>query len=109
MSQTLRLTPIAQAQRDDAGRVLLLLTETDPNSGYGFKDTDKSQPFTTDARLVMAIGQNETGQNQYLVSFDPSDSDDPTHPDPGVPPGWDWKSYGKPLKPPISNFITLED
>lgn len=76
-------------------RVLILLTETNPHSGYGYEYYHESQPHTTDARLLFPMGTNEKGQNQFLVSFDPTDNDDPTHPDPGVPAGWDWKIYGE--------------
>jgi hypothetical protein len=74
-------------------RVLLLLTETDPASGYGYDGNDRSHPHSTDGRLIMPFGRNEKGQRQFLVSFDPTGCDDRTHPDPSVPPSWDWKIY----------------
>ncbi len=74
-------------------RVLLLLTELVFNSGYGYDEGDISYPHTTDGRLITAVGTNEKGQYQYLISFDPSSCDDKTHPDPSVPPGWDWEIY----------------
>jgi hypothetical protein len=74
-------------------RVLLLLTETDPASGYGYDGNDISHPHSTDGRLIMPFGRNEKGQRQFLVSFDPTGCDDKTHPDPSVPSGWDWKIY----------------
>lgn len=83
-------------------RVLILLTETDPHSGYGYEYYHESQPHTTDARLLFPMGTNEKGQNQFLLSFDPTDNDDPTHPDPGVPAGWDWKIYGEEQTEPES-------
>jgi hypothetical protein len=74
-------------------RILLILTETDPNSGYGYNRNDSSHPHSADGRLIMPFGTNEQGQWQYLISFDPSSCDDKTHPDPSVPPGWEWKIY----------------
>lgn len=74
-------------------RVLLILTETDPDSGYGYDENDSSYPHSADGRLIMPFGKNEKGQKQFLVSFDPTGCDDKTHPDPSVPPGWDWEVY----------------
>lgn len=74
-------------------RVLLLLTETDSNSGYGYDENDSSYPHSTDGQLIMPFGKNELGQRQFLISFNPASSDDKSHPDPSVPPGWDWKIY----------------
>lgn len=74
-------------------RVLLLLTETDPNSGYGYAENDSSYPHSTDGQLIMPFGKNEQGQRQFLISFDPASCDDKSHPDPSVPPGWDWEIY----------------
>lgn len=74
-------------------RVLLLLTETDPHSGYGYDENDISSPHSTDGQLIMPFGKNEQGQRQFLISFDPSLNNDKTHPDPSVPPGWDWEIY----------------
>lgn len=78
-------------------RVLLLLTETKPFSGYGYDALYESEPHTTDGKLILPFGKNEQGQRQYLISFDPSSCDDKTHPDPNVPVGWDWEIY-KPLQ-----------
>lgn len=83
-------------------RVLLLLTETDPNSGYGYDETNISFPHSTDGNLIMPFGKNEAGQRQFLISFDPGDSDDQTHPDPSVPAGWDWKIFNQPETEPES-------
>lgn len=74
-------------------RVLLLLTETDPKSGYGYDENNTSYPHSTDGRLIMPFGNNEQGQKQFLISFDSSSCDDKTHPDPSVPSGWDWEIY----------------
>lgn len=83
-------------------QVLLLLTQTDSNSGYGYDEDDISYPHTTDRQLIMPFGTNEQGQDQYLISFDPISCDDPTHPDPSVPAGWDWKSFNQPETEPES-------
>jgi len=77
----------------DRDRVLLLLTETDSNFGYGYDENDISYPHSTDGQLIMPFGKNEQGQRQYLISFDPASCDDQSHPDPSVPPGWDWEIY----------------
>jgi hypothetical protein len=74
-------------------RVLLILTETDPNSGYGYEEKDISFPHSVDGLLIMPFGKNEDGQRQFLISLDPGDSDDKTHPDPSVPAGWDWEIF----------------
>lgn len=74
-------------------RVLLLLTETDSNSGYGYDENDSSYPHSTDGQLIMPFGKNEQGQRQFLISFDPVSCDDKSHPNPSVPPGWDWELY----------------
>jgi hypothetical protein len=67
-------------------RVLLILTETDPDSGYGYDGNDASHPHSTDGRLIMPFGKNEEGQRQFLVSFK-------FHPDPSIPPSWNWEPY----------------
>jgi hypothetical protein len=74
-------------------RILLLLTETDSNSGYGYDENDSSLPHSTDGQLIMPFGKNEKGQRQFLVSFDTTGGEDKTHPDPGVPSGWEWAIY----------------
>lgn len=79
----------------DDERVLLLLTEIDPNSGYGYEPCHISEPHTVDARLLFPMGFNEKGQRQFLISFDPTNSDDKSHPCLGVPAGWDWQIYGE--------------
>jgi hypothetical protein len=95
--------------KNETGRVLLLLTETEPNSGYGFADTD-ILPFTTDGQFLSELGENERGHPTFLISFDVTDSDDPNHPDPGTPPGWNWSTYSQPEpKPSIATFLSLED
>lgn len=76
-------------------RVLLLLTETEPNSGYGYDENDSSYPHSTDGQLIMPFGKNEQGRRQFLISFDPASCDDKSHPDPSVPPGWDWEIYNR--------------
>lgn len=76
-------------------RVLLLLTETDPNSAYGYDDECVSYPHSTDGRMIMPFGTNEKGQKQFLISFDPSGCDDKSHPDPSVPEGWDWEIFSQ--------------
>lgn len=77
-------------------RVLLLLTETDPESGYGYDERDISYPHSVDGQLIMPFGKNEARQRQFLISFDPADSDDIAHPDPSVPAGWDWEIFKQP-------------
>lgn len=77
----------------NSDRVLLILTETDPNSGYGYEKNDSSYPHSNDGRLIMPFGKNEQGQRQFLISFDPRSCGDRTHPDPSVSPGWDWAIY----------------
>ena|SRR4028118_1151432 len=74
-------------------RVLLILTETDPSSGYGYDGNDSSHPHSADGRLIMPFGKNEKGQRQFLISFDPTGCDDKTHLDPSVPSGWEWAIY----------------
>ena len=39
-------------------RVLLLLTEADPASGYGYDGSDSSYPHSADERLIMPFGKN---------------------------------------------------
>lgn len=74
-------------------RVLLLLTETDLSSGYGFGGTDKPFSHSFYGQLIMPFGKNELGQKQFLISFDPSSCDGKISSDPNVPPGWDWEIY----------------
>lgn len=74
-------------------RVLLLLTETDPASGYWYDGNNSSHPHSSDGRLIMPFGKNEKGQRQFLVSFDPTGCDDKNYPDLSFQPGWDWEIY----------------
>lgn len=87
-------------------RVLLLLTEEYPQKNYGF-NAGQILPHNTNGRLVFPLGINDKQQRQYLISFDPRTTDDPSHPDPGVPVGWNWSLYGE-IKPPKMLIILTE-
>lgn len=73
---------------------LVVIVEQNPSREYGF-GVEQINPYTTNCELVCPLGLNAEGQQEYLISVDTAGTDDPTHPDPGTPAGWSWRSHGK--------------
>ena len=82
---------------------LVKIIEETPSTQYGLEGQPVN-PFTTDCELVRPLGVNEKGQREYLIEVDETNLDDPSHPDPGVPEGWDWKTYQIPVVPARQHF-----
>lgn len=82
---------------------LVRIIEITPSAQYGLEG-QPINPFTSYCELVHSLGVNDKGQREYLVDVDETNLDDPSHPDPGVPEGWDWKTYQTPVVPARQHF-----